>query len=262
MWPASGPEVRSAVGFRRVILRPMTRRWLAWGTSLLGAAGAALAAAAVLPDPAGPGAAPVPPWRVVGLPKQDKPLTRYRVVDVDGGRAIEIDAQASYGNLVHEWPQGINARQLSWRWRIERDNPLTDLHHKAGDDHVVAVCALFDLPLANLPFWERQMLRLARSLSGEALPAATLCYTWDMRQRPGTVLDSPYTRRVRWMVLRGEGDPPGIWRREQRDLQADFLRLFGDEAGTLPPLTAVLLAGDADNTQGRSLALLGELILQ
>ena len=240
----------------------MRRAWLAWVTGLLGVAGAALAASSVLPDPAGSAPEPAPPWRVVGLPKQPPPLTRYRVVDAEGGRVIEIDAQASYGNLVHEWPVGIAARQLSWRWRIERDNPLTDLRQKAGDDHVVAVCALFDLPLASIAFWERQMLRLARTLSGEPLPAATLCYTWDLRQRAGTVLDSPYTRRVRWLVLRGEGDPPGTWRVEQRDLQADFLRLFGDEARMLPPVTAVLVAGDADNTQGRSLALLGDLRLQ
>lgn len=240
----------------------MSRGWLVWVMCVLGMAGTALAALPVLPDPAGSAPEPASPWRVVGLPKQTQPLTRYRVVDTDGGRALEIDAQASYGNLVHAWPAGVTGRQLSWRWRIERDNPLTDLRHKAGDDHVVAVCALFDLPLEGLPFWERQMLRLARSLSGEDLPAATLCYTWDLRQSPGTVLDSPYTRRVRWMVLRGEGDPPGVWRHEQRDLQADFLRLFGDEARTLPPMTAVLVAGDADNTRGRSLALLGELRLQ
>lgn len=240
----------------------MRRGWLVWVTGLLGAVGMAGAATALLPDPAGPAPEPAAPWRVAGLPKQDKPQTRYRVVDVDGGRAVEIDAQASYGNLVHEWPAGITARQLSWRWRIERDNPLTDLRRKAGDDHVVAVCALFDLPLASIPFWERQLLRLARTLSGEPLPAATLCYTWDLRQPTGSVLDSPYTRRVRWIVLRGDGEPLGTWRREQRDLRADFLRLFGDETRTVPPLTAVLVAGDADNTQGRSLALLGALTLQ
>jgi hypothetical protein len=240
----------------------MKRQALVVWVVMLGACAVARAALGLLPDPAGGGAEPDSSWRVVGLPKQKAPLTRYRVVNTGAGRVIEIDAQASYGNLVHEWPAGIVARQLSWRWRIERDNPQTDLRRKAGDDHVVAVCALFDLSPSSIPFWERQMLRLARMLSGEPLPAATLCYTWDLRQSAGAVLDSPYTRRVRWIVLRGEGDPPGSWQHEQRDLHADFLRAFGDESRAVPPLTAVLVAGDADNTQGSSLALLGDLKLQ
>ncbi|MFO1220467.1 MAG: DUF3047 domain-containing protein [Burkholderiaceae bacterium] len=220
------------------------------------------ATANLLSDPAGTAPEPAAPWRVVGLPKQTLPLTRYRVIDADGGRAIEIDAQASYGNLVHEWPAPISARRLSWRWRIEHDNPLADIQHKPGDDHAVAVCALFDMPLAAIPLWERQMLRLARALSGEALPSATLCYTWDPRQRADTALASPYTRRVRWLVLRGQGDALHAWQREQRDLRADFERLFGDETRSLPPLTAVLVAADADNTQGRSLAWVADLALE
>lgn len=228
--------------------------------------GSALAASPDAPnllvDPAGASSGPAAPWQIVGLPKQIKPLTQYRVIDFDGARVLEIDAQASYGNLVHEWPTGIEARQLSWRWRVELDNPMTDLRSKAGDDHVAAVCALFDLPLARLPFWERQMLRLARALSSQTLPAATVCYTWDARQPAGALLESPYTRRVRWIVLRGAGDTLGTWRTEQRDLQVDFVRLFGAESTTVPPLRAVVLAGDADNTGGRSLALLSELVLR
>jgi hypothetical protein len=228
--------------------------------------GAALAVPADAPnllvDPAGAASSPAAPWQPVGLPKQDKPVTRYRVVDFDGARVLAIDAQASYGNLVYEWPAGVRAQQLSWRWRIELDNPKTDLRSKGGDDHVVAVCALFDLPLQAIAFWERQMLRLARALSGQSLPAATLCYTWDARQPAGALLESPYTRRVRWIVLRGARDAMGVWRTEQRDLQADFVRAFGDESTTVPLLRAVLLAGDADNTGGASLALVGDLVLR
>lgn len=215
----------------------------------------------LLTDPTSAMPDPAPPWRVVGLPRQDKPLTRYRVVDSDGGRALEIDARRSYGNLVHEWPAGVEARQLAWRWRIDLDNPNTDLHSKAGDDHAVAVCVMFDMPLHSVPFWERQILRLVRAMSGEAIPAATLCYGWDARLAADTQLDSPYTRRVRWLILRGGGEALGSWRREERDLRADFVRLFGDESPQLPPVRAVLVAGDADNTQGRSLARLNDLVL-
>jgi hypothetical protein len=240
----------------------MMGRALAVVFGMLGAGAVVSASAGLLPDPAGAAAEPAAPWRLVTLPKQQLPATQYRVVNVDGARAIEIDAKASYGNLVYEWSAPVQASRLSWRWRIERDNPQIDLRRKSGDDHPVAVCVLFEHPIEAIPFFERQLLRLARVFSGEDLPAATLCYAWDLRQRAGTTLDSPYTRRVRWLVLRGTDEPLQTWRHEQRDLQADFVRLFGDESRNLPPLKAVLVAGDADNTQGRSLALVGDLALQ
>ena len=76
------------------------------------------------------------------------------------------------------------------------------------------------------------------------------------------MLESPFTRRVRYMVLRGQGEPLQQWRSEQRDLRADFLRLFGSEASTVPPLVGVAVSADSDNTHGHSLALVGELALK
>jgi Protein of unknown function (DUF3047) len=211
---------------------------------------------------AGERAEPNAPWRVIGLPKQTKPLTQFRIVTRDGARVLEIEADMSYGNLVHDLPGTSDASHLSWRWRIERGNTAGDPHKRSGDDHVLAVCALFDLPLTALPFVDRQIVRAARAVSGQDLPSATLCYTWDERQASGVVLDSPFTHRVRYLVLRGQGDPLREWRREERDLRADFRRLFGTEASTMPPLLAVAVAGDADNTQGHSIALLADLVLQ
>lgn len=226
------------------------------------AAAVGAAGANVLTDPIGALGVPAAPWHVLGLPRQSKPYTRYQVIERDGQRVLELDAQASYGTLVHPLSDAVGARQLSWSWRIELDNPTTDLRTKQGDDHVAVVCALFDLPIGAVPFIERQLLRLARAFSGQALPAATLCYTWDPRQPPDTVLMSPYTRRVRLIVLRGVGEALQSWQHEERDLPGDFGRLFGEESAEVPPLLAVVVAADADNTGGHSIALLKELKLR
>jgi hypothetical protein len=114
------------------------------------------------------------------LPKQTLPRTRFTAVDLDGVRALRIEAQGSYGNLLHELPAGARAgRQLSWRWRVERFAAGTDLRQKAGDDTAAKVCLMFDMPLDRVPFLERQTLRMARAAASEDLPAATLCYVWD-----------------------------------------------------------------------------------
>ena len=177
---------------------------------------------------------------------------------------LEIRADASYGNLVHDLPgAGSHARSLSWRWRIEQDNPAGDPRKRSGDDHVLAVCAFFDLPLSAVPFVDRQILRAARARSTAVTCPRPRCATRGMSaSEQGAVLDSPFTHRVRYMVLRGTGEPLQQWRQEQRDLRADFTRLFGSEANAVPPLLAIAVSADADNTRGHSLALLSELVLR
>jgi Protein of unknown function (DUF3047) len=211
----------------------------------------------------GAAAAPLPPWRSIGVPGQKMAPTRFDVVDLEGERVLRIESRASYGNLVHTVPAGAApAGSLSWRWRVDRPVAGADLRTKPGDDAAAKVCVLFDHALDRVPFTERQLLRLARAATPEPLPAATLCYVWAPELPAGTVLANAYTRRVRWMVLQGSAAPLAAWRSERRDLRADFLRAFGDEANELPPLSAVLVGGDADNTRGQGLAYLADLVLQ
>ncbi|MDO9074881.1 MAG: DUF3047 domain-containing protein [Rubrivivax sp.] len=198
-------------------------------------------------------------WRVAGLPAQTLPVTRFTPEAVDGRTALRIEAAASYGNLLHEPPPGVLPRFLQWSWRLALPNPATDLRQKAGDDVAAKVCLSFKLPLARVPFGERLRLQLARVRTGEPLPAATLCWVWGGAEAVGTVVDNAYTRRVRYVVLRNAGDGVDTWFAESRDIAADFARAFGDEATTLPPLVAVGVGADADNTGGRSLAHLAAL---
>jgi hypothetical protein len=202
-----------------------------------------------------PGGRLNPPWRVVALPNQSLPMTRYTPEVVQGRSALRVEAPASYGNLVHELNGAAAPRTLRWSWRLQQPAAAAaDLRRKAGDDVALKVCLSFDLPLAQVPFIDRQVLRLARAKSGEALPAATLCWVWASGEAQGSVVDNAYTRRVRYIVLRNAGDAQDTWFDESRNIAADFLRAFGDEAPAVPPLTAVLVGGDADNTQAQSVA--------
>ena len=67
---------------------------------------------------------------------------------------------------------------------------------------------------------------------------------------------------VEMIVARGRGAALHTWLNERRDLHADFLRAFGDEASTVPPLKAIALGADADNTGGRSLGWVTAVELQ
>jgi hypothetical protein len=193
-------------------------------------------------------------WRVAALPQQKAPVTRYSVETVADRVALRIDAKASYGNLVHEMNSATAPRTLQWAWRVQQGNPAVDLATKSGDDQPAKVCLSFDLPLSRVPFVERQLLRMARSRSGENLPAATLCWVWAGAEAVGDVLPNAYTKRVRYVVLRNAADGLGQWHFETRDVAADWKRAFGEESPAMPPVSAVIVAGDADNTGGHSVA--------
>ncbi|MES2714860.1 MAG: DUF3047 domain-containing protein [Pseudomonadota bacterium] len=221
----------------------------------------AFADAPLLAQPAGSGDVPATSWQVLGLPQQASSATRFSVVTLDGERVLRVEAQAGYGNLVHPLPGHPSARHLRWRWRVDRSNPAADLRRRDADDNPLKVCALFDLPIEAVPFVERQLLRLARLRTGQKLPAASVCYVWDAQLPAGTVLDNIYSRRVRMIVLRGAEAGLRSWHAEQRDVRADFLRLFADEASTVPPLLGIGIAGDADNTLGHSVGHIGGITL-
>jgi hypothetical protein len=231
---------------------------------------AMLCAAQVQADPsplrplAGPpDSEPVAPWQVMLLPKQTKPSTRFTSMVMDGRPVLRIVADHSYATLVHPLPQGTHVGHvLSWRWRIDEPLAKADLHRRSGDDTAVKVCALFDEPLENVPVGERLWLKTASTLAGTDAPTATVCYVWDAHLPAGTVVPNAFTRRVRYLVLRSADTPLASWSLERRDLHADFLQLFGDEAKTVPRLMGVMVGGDADNTQGRSTAYLGDLVLE
>ncbi len=202
---------------------------------------------------------PPPPWHVVGLPQQTKPYTRFAIVDLDGRHALRVEAESSYGNLVHAVAAQSGPLHLAWSWRIEKPLEDADLRQKRGDDVSVRVCAFFDEPMGDVPFIERQLFRIAQSRSAEPLPTATLCYVWDTQLPVGTVLPSPFTRRVRYVVLESGRGAPDRWVAERRDLVADFKRAFGDEAAIVPPVIGVAVGGDADNTHGHSIAYVADV---
>lgn len=133
---------------------------------------------------------------------------------------------------------------------------------KSGDDYAARVYLLFDYPVERVPLAQRLLLRAGRSLHGEDLPAATLCYLLDPRAPAETLLESPYTSRVRMIVVRSS-PRTGTWWEEERDLAADFQRAFGAEHGPgVPALRGIAVAADTDQSGARLRTRFGDLELR
>lgn len=211
-------------------------------------------------------------WRFVGFPKKqaDIPPSVFEASKVDQQAGLKVTTDASYGTWVHKW-KGAAPGPLQWRWRL--DEPLSggkrsaDLLAKGGDDAALKVCVMFDHALVSVPFVERTLLRVARSVSGENLPAATVCYVWDSAGPAPREGINPYTRRVRFISLQGRNSPLTRWMSESRDVLQDFANLFADELplgaqtsrAELPAVTTVLIGADSDNTASHSLGWVADL---
>jgi hypothetical protein len=216
-------------------------------------------------SPIGLDARPHAPWRLALLPRQTKPVTDFSVVTLDDQRVLRISADRSYGKLLHPVePDHATARMLSWQWRVDQF-PVADLRQRGGDDVAVRVCAFFDWPQERLSMVDRARLATAELIAGESLPSAVMCYVWDPALPTGTIIPNAFTRRLRTVVVDGDGTSSGTWLEHRRNLQRDFQAAFWEEwrdGDTMPPLRAIVIGSDTDNTAGMSLSYLRDIRLE
>ena len=252
----------SACFFHRAPLlkvRPVVRALGVWGLvgMLVGTSQAQTPITALASFSNAAGNGPPAPWRYVGLPGDKVAKAQMDLVSMGNQKVLRMQAHNAYGTWVHAWNGPLS--QLRWRWRLDQAPAAANLLSKEGDDVPLKVCVSFDTPLADLPFAERTKLSLARAISGEKLPAATLCYVWDQTLVQGQVIANAYTQRVRFMVLNVGSEQLGQWQSHDRDVGADFLKAFGHESKTIPPAVAVVVGADTDNTHGNSVGYVGDV---
>lgn len=244
--------------------QPLTR--VVFSAALAAAAAPALAADGAALVPFKDSGAPPAPWHVVGLPGQDpqtKPFTAFSVVDLDGRKALRVDANESFGNLVDRVKWTAPTAKLSWEWRVDGPVPNADLRVKQGDDTALKVCVSFDLPMDQVPFLERQLLKIGQSKTEEPLSTANVCYVWGAKLPIGTSLDNAFSRRTRYIVLESDSTKLKEWKTEKRDVNADFKKLFADESpGKVPLVIGIGIGADADNTKAHSLGYVANIVLE
>lgn len=186
-----------------------------------------------------------------------KPRTRYRLTAVDGETALEARAHHSASGLYR--PIRVDLKRhpiLEWRWKIEHLIPGADNRIAQREDSPVRLIFAFHGDMARLDFFERGRMRLAKALSGQDLPYATLMYVWSNEHPPGTVIHNPHLSRIRMMVVESGDANAGIWNAYRRDVAADYRAVFEEEPGEL---LAVGLMTDTDNTRQTVRAWYGDI---
>lgn len=96
---------------------------------------------------------------------------------------------------------------------------------------------------------------LSNLMTGEPLPYATLMYVWCNTRAPGSVIINPRTDRIRKLVVESGGKNLNQWLDYERDIRADYERVFGEPPGAL---VGVGIMTDTDNTQTATRAWYGQ----
>jgi len=187
--------------------------------------------------------------------QRSSPLTTYRITEVGGQPCMEADAANGYSalqRLIRIDPQRNPV--VEWRWRVPR----------LASDAVAAkrVTPRARLMLAfhgdpgKLDFEQRAQLRLAKAVTGQALPYSSLIYVWMNGVPAGTVLPSPYTDRVKLVAMDASKGNFDRWLDLRRNVVEDYRRAFGEDPGDI---VGVGIFTDVDGNGAGGLAYYGDI---
>ena len=193
-------------------------------------------------------------FRVVTYPNTK--ANQFSLVLDAGQTVLKVDSRNSAGAIAVPAAKlgNLSSYTLVWRWKVDRLMANADMENKLSDDHSARLYVFFDVPIASLSFAERTKIRLARSLTGVDVPTAALCYVWDNKHRVGYTAWSPFTQRLRKIVLQSGPTSIGQWTSEARNVAADFKEAFGFDA---PAITGIAMGNDTDNTEDHVTAWFG-----
>jgi hypothetical protein len=126
---------------------------------------------------------------------------------------------------------------LNWTWKV--DNILTgnDERNRVGDDYPARIYVVFS---GELAFWRTRAIN----------------YVWSNRQPIDSSWFSAFTGNAGMIAVESGVDRIGHWVSENRNVLADYRRLFGEEPGRVD---AVAIMTDTDNTGAAATAWYGDI---
>lgn len=164
--------------------------------------------------------------------------TSYALRKEDGRTVLHADSHAAASGLYRE--TSIDLRRtpiLNWTWKV--DNILTgnDERTKAGDDYPARIYVVFS---GGALFWRTRAIN----------------YVWSNKQPVGSNWFNAFTSNAGMIAVESGVDRIGQWIQINRDVLADYRRIFGEEPGAVD---AVAIMTDTDNTGASATAWYGDI---
>jgi hypothetical protein len=200
-------------------------------------------------------ASPFDKWQHYPLP--GKEATNFTVVKLDGRDVVAASADASASMLRR--PVRMEAADLGkikFSWMVPQLIGSADMAVRQADDSPVRVVLAFEGDRSKFSMKNAMLSELSLTITGEALPYATLMYVWCNTRPPGSVIVNPRTDRIRKLVVESGANGLSRWLSYERNILADFEKAFGEPPGAL---VGIGIMTDTDNTRTKVHAWYGPL---
>jgi len=174
--------------------------------------------------------------------------------------ALKADAQESASMLrtsVRVEPAQLS--QVSFSWLVPALIDKADMAQRDFDDSPVRLVLAFEGDRSTFSPKNAMLNELARLVTGEEMPYATLMYVWSNQRPVGSVIHNPRTDRIRKIVVESGTQGLEQWRNYERDIRADFEHAFGEAPGAL---VGIGVMTDSDNTRSNTVAWYGPIALR
>jgi hypothetical protein len=171
--------------------------------------------------------------------KKFKGTNEYSLVHDDGRTVVKAVSKGTASGLFKKVkldPQSF--RYLRWSWKIAGTIKNGDETTKAGDDYAARVYIVFPGHF----FWQTKAIN----------------YIWANRLARGEAIPNAFTSHAMMLAVESGSERAGQWITEERDILADYRRLFGGEPREIG---AIAIMTDTDNTGGEATAWYGDITI-
>jgi hypothetical protein len=171
--------------------------------------------------------------------KSFKGTTEYSLVRGDGQTVVKALSKGTASGLFKKVKLDPKSfRYLRWSWKVAGTVKNGDETTKTGDDYAARVYVVFP----GRFFWQTKAIN----------------YIWANRLTRGGALPNAFTSRTMMLAVESGSERAGQWLTEERDILADYRRLFDGEPREIG---AIAIMTDTDNTGGEATAWYGDITL-
>jgi Protein of unknown function (DUF3047) len=174
--------------------------------------------------------------------------TKYALLRDDelGATVLEGAANAAAGAVIYRLDADAQVSSiLRFKWKVGGLLNSSDPRTRGGDDYVARVYVTFISDPERAGIKEKAENAIAQVLYGETPPHAALSYVFTHKAALGTIITSPYTQRVKKIVVDADPNSVGKWRSFSRNIYDDYKRAFGEEPTRI---SGIAIMVDTDNT--------------
>ncbi|MBC8018426.1 MAG: DUF3047 domain-containing protein [Verrucomicrobia bacterium] len=169
--------------------------------------------------------------------KSFKGMTEYSLVQESGRTVVKAHSVGSASGLFKKVKlDPARFRYLRWSWKIAATITNGNEKTKGGDDYAARVYVVFP----GRFFWQTKAIN----------------YIWANRLAKGAHIPNAFTANAMMLAVESGSEKLGTWVMEERDVLADYRRLFAEEPREIG---AIAIMTDTDNTGNEATAWYGDI---